>query len=135
MYKSFWTYQMYTYVGKSVKHCATQVTCPRLLFGGHSPKYGNLTLHAYSHVDSLQVLIFKMFYLLNRKSKHRSVFMVSFVASRSSKLNLILICFDNFSFRSQLPDYSYLVTNYSHVGHQVKIKLLPGFFEFRCSPM
>ena len=40
--------------------------------------------------------VFKMFYLLNKKSDSKSIFTIKSVATRSLKLDLISICFDNF---------------------------------------
>ena len=40
--------------------------------------------------------VFKMFYLLNEKSDWRSVFTITFLATRFSKLDLISIYFDDF---------------------------------------
>ena len=47
---------------------------------------------------------FKMFYLLNRASKSRTAFAVGFLASRSSKLDSILIGFDKKNFTKKKPD-------------------------------
>lgn len=40
--------------------------------------------------------VFKMFYLLNEKSDWRSVFIIKSITTRSSKLDLISICFNHF---------------------------------------
>ena len=73
---------------------------------------------------------FKMFYLLNRKSKPIFVFTISFVAPRSSKGDPMLICFDNIF---SDPSCQIIVTWspwYCHVSHHVKIEWLPDFLNF-----
>ena len=59
-------------------------------------KYGNCVMHVCNHVDFFLFPNFKIFYLLNRNSKFSPVFAVGITATRSSKLDLILIYFDNF---------------------------------------
>ena len=82
------------------------------------------------HVDAFWILEFKMFYFSSHKSNWKSAFTVDFVVTRSSKLNPILICFDNIFFWPKLPDYSHLVTRYCQVGCKIKIKWLPGYLNF-----
>ena len=72
---------------------------PHIRFTWARIKYGNLDMHAVNWANPPRGLFylfpnFKMFYLFNRKLKIRSVFTVSLVASRSSKVDPMLICFD-----------------------------------------
>ena len=50
--------------------------------------------HMHACGNLFEFSVFKMFYLLNKKSDWRSVFIIKSLATRSSKLDLISIYFD-----------------------------------------
>ena len=65
---------------------------------------------------------------MNRKSKFRYIFIVGFVATRSSKVDSMLICFDKK--KKFNPSYQIIITRspgYNQVGYQIKIKWLLDF--------
>jgi hypothetical protein len=57
---------------------------------------------------SLLTQKFKMFYLLNDNSDLKSVFINKSISARSSKLALMLICFDKLFFRTKSYQHLYM---------------------------
>ena len=65
--------------------------------------------HIWTDDTSRFFLIFglKMFYLLIKKSNKESVFTIKSISTRSSKLDPMLICFDEKKIAQKLPWYLY----------------------------
>ena len=74
-------------------------TCGRKEDAPHVSNVNRLARHRmHACMNLFGVSVFKIFYLLNKKSDWKSVFTIKSLAMRSSKLDPMLICFDEFFF-------------------------------------
>ena len=99
--------------------------------GDHMHAYRNLPPH-----DDIVALItkirkFQLIFLLDRLSDYPSVYTVKFVSTSASKLDPLLICFDELFFPHQIPDYNTMDTRLASKRYQDNYSwLLYNFFTF-----
>ena len=108
--------------------CGGKFACTYSYRGEHMHECNSLPHHGWHHQINCQIRKFKIIYLLNRYSDYRSVDTAEFVWPRASKLDPLLICFDEIFFQHQLPDYGTMAARLiSNRYHDNYIWLLDNF--------